>query len=393
MVGADGVADLGLLLELLGEFHADDCVRQFRFVVGHLADVVQQACPAGDLGVETQLRGHDACEVRRFTGMLQQVLSVGRTVFHLADHADQFGVQSVDSQVDRRALADLDDLLLDLLLNLGDHLLDACGVDAAVGDELVQGQTRDFAAYGIEAREDDGLGGVVDDDLDARRGLQSADVAALAADDAALDLVALDVEHRHGVFDGRLGRHALNRRHDDALGLFRGGQFGLFDRFVDVGGGFGLGLGLHVFDQDVLGVFGTHARDLLQACVLFALHLVDLLLLVFEDLQLVLHLLFQTVVLAEFVFQFALLVLQVLLDLLGALLALGDFLVALVDLTVVFALELYELFLCLKDALLLDHLSLGFSLLDGGFAALADRRLDHEVRYDRVDCDGDHGRD
>ena len=76
-----------------------------------------------------------------------------------------------------------------------------------------------------------------------------------------------------------------------------------------------------------------------------------------------------------------------------ALLALGDFLVALVDLTVVFALELYELFLCLKDALLLDHLSLGFSLLDGGFAALADRRLDHEVRYDRVDCDGDHGRD
>ena len=191
--------------------------------------------------------------------MLQQVLSVGRTVFHLADHADQFGVQSVDSQVDRRALADLDDLLLDLLLNLGDHLLDACGVDAAVGDELVQGQTRDFAAYGIEAREDDGLGGVVDDDLDARCGLQGADVAALAADDAALDLVALDVEHRHGVFDGRLGRHALNRRHDDAFGLFRGGQFGLFDRFVDVGGGFGLGLGLHVLDQDVLGVFGTHA--------------------------------------------------------------------------------------------------------------------------------------
>ena len=98
-------------------------------------------------------------------------------------------MQSVDSQVDRRALADLDDLLLDLLLNLGDYLLDACGVDAAVGDELVQGQTRDFAAYGIEAREDDSLGGVVDDDLDARRGLQSADVAALAADDAALDLV------------------------------------------------------------------------------------------------------------------------------------------------------------------------------------------------------------
>ena len=60
-------------------------------------------------------------------------------------------MQAVDAQVDRRALADLDDLLLDLLLDLGHHLLDAGGMDAAVGHELVQGQTGDFAAHGIEA--------------------------------------------------------------------------------------------------------------------------------------------------------------------------------------------------------------------------------------------------
>jgi hypothetical protein len=48
-------------------------------------------------------------------------------------------------------------------------------------------------------------------------------------------------------------------------------------------------------------------------------------------LQLVLHLLLQALVLAEFVLQLALLVLQVALDLLGALFALGDLLVAFVD--------------------------------------------------------------
>ena len=368
-------------------------MRQFRFVVGHLADVVQQTCSAGDLGIEAQFGGHDACEVGRLPGVLQQVLTVGRAVFHLADHADQLGVQSVDAQVDRRALAHLDDLLLDLFLDLGHHFLDAGGVDAAVGDELVQGQTRDLAAHGIESRKDDRLGGVIDDDLDARRGLQGADVAALAADDAALDLVALDVEDRHGVFDGRFGRHALDRRHDDALGLFRGRHLRLFDRLVDVGGGFGLGLGLHVLDQDVLGILRAHARDLFQTHVLFALHLVHLLLLVFEDLQLVLHLLLQPVVVAELILQFALLVLEVLLDLLGALFALGDLLVAFVDLAVVFALELYELLFCLEDALLLDHLPFGLGLLHGGFAALADRRFDHEVGDNRVDRNGDHGRD
>ena len=275
--------------------------------------------------------------------MLQKVLAVGGAVFHLSDHADQFGVQAVDAQVDRRAFADLDDLLLDLFLDLRHHLLDACGMDAAVGHELVQGQPGDFAAHGIEAREDDRLGGVVHDDLDARGGLEGADVAAFAADDAALDFVALNVEDRHGVLDGRLRGYALDRRHDDPFGLLRGGHLRLFDRLVDVGGGFGLGLGLHVLDEDVLGVFRTHARNLLQTHVLFALHLVDLLLLVFEDLQLVLHLLLQPLVLAEPVLQVAFLVLQVLFDLLGPLFALGDLLVAFIDLAVVLALELYEL--------------------------------------------------
>ena len=110
VVGADGVADFGFLLVFLGEFHAADCVRQFRFVVGHLADVVQQTCAARRLGIQTQLGGHDACEVRRFAGVLQQVLAVGRAVFHFADHADQFGMQAVDAQVDRGAFADFDDL-------------------------------------------------------------------------------------------------------------------------------------------------------------------------------------------------------------------------------------------------------------------------------------------
>ncbi len=368
-------------------------MRQFGLVVGHLADVVEQTRTAGGLGVEAQLRGHDAGQVGRLACVLQEVLAVGGAVLHLADHTDQLGVQAVDAQVDGRALAHLDDLLLDLLADLRHHLLDAGGVDTAVGDQLVQGQTRDLAAHGIESREDDRLGRVVDDDLDAGRGLQSADVAALAADDAALDLVALDVEHRHGVLDGRLGRHALDRGYYDALGLLRGRELGLLDRLVDVGGRLALGLGLHVLHEDVLGVLGAHARDLLQTHVLLALHLVDLLLLVLDDLELVLQLLLQTVVLAELVVELALLVLEVLLDLARALLALGDLLVALIDLTVVLALELHELLLGLEHLLLLDHLALGFGLLERRLTALADRSLQHEVRHGHIGGDGDQGRD
>ena len=90
-------------------------------------------------------------------------------------------MQAVDAQIDGRALADLDDLLLDLLLHLGDHLLDAGGMDSAVGDELMQRQTGDLAAHGVEAAQDDRFGRVVDDDLDAGSRFQRTDVAPLAA--------------------------------------------------------------------------------------------------------------------------------------------------------------------------------------------------------------------
>ena len=268
-----------------------------------------------------------------------------------------------------------------------------CWVDAAVGDELVECEACDFAAYGVESRKDDGLGGIVDDDFDAGCGFQRADVAAFATDDASLDLVALDVEDGYGILDGCFRRNALDRGHDDSFGLFRGGHLGLLDGFVDIGGGFGLGFGLHVLHEDVLGLFGAHSGDLFEAHVLFAAHLVDLLLFVFEDLQLVLHLLLDPVVFADLVIQFAFLVLEVLFDLFGALFALVELLVAFVDLPVVFAFELDEFLLGLEDSLFLDHFGLCFGLFECGFAPFPDRVFGHEAGNERVNHNGNHRRD
>ena len=52
--------------------------------------------------------------------------------------------------------------------------------------------------YGIEAREDDCAGRVVDDEIDAGRLFERADVAPLAADDAPLQIVARQVDDRDG---------------------------------------------------------------------------------------------------------------------------------------------------------------------------------------------------
>ena len=74
----------------------------------------------------------------------------------------------MDTKVDDGALPRLDDLFLDLLTHLRDDLFDAGRVDTAVLDELMQCQTCYLTAHGVKATEDDGFGGVVDDDLDYR---------------------------------------------------------------------------------------------------------------------------------------------------------------------------------------------------------------------------------
>jgi hypothetical protein len=116
------------------------------------------------------------------------------------------------------------DHAVDLGLGLGHDFLDAGGVDAAVGQELFEGDAGDLAAHGVEAGQHDGAGGLIDDDVDTGGALEGLDVAAFFADDAALELVGGQRHGGNGALGGLVGGHALHGGHDDHLGLV----FGLF---------------------------------------------------------------------------------------------------------------------------------------------------------------------
>ena len=97
-------------------------------------------------------------------------------------------------------------------------LLDARRVDAPVGDELGERETGDLAAHAVEAGEHHGLGRVVDDEVDAGDVLERADVAALAADDAALHVVGGQVHDRDGGLGDVVGGGALDAQREDVAG-------------------------------------------------------------------------------------------------------------------------------------------------------------------------------
>ena len=91
-------------------------------------------------------------------------------------------------------------------------------MDATVLHQPLQRDAGDLAADGIEAGEDHRLRRVVDDEVDAGSKLQRADVAAFTADDAALHVLAREIDHRDGVLRDVVGGHALNGHAEDFPG-------------------------------------------------------------------------------------------------------------------------------------------------------------------------------
>ena len=364
MVRSDSVADVGTLLVLLGELHSQECVREFRILVGYLSDIVEKAGPLRDLRVEPEFGSHGGTDVRNLTGVLQKVLSVGRTVLHAADELHELDAHAVDSEVDQRPLSGLKYLVVKLFRNLCNDFLYACRVDSAVDYKLVQSQTCNLPADRVERGKEDGVGSVVDHDLDACRSLESPDVAALTSDDPSLDLVVLDRERRDRILDRGLGCCPLYCGDYYSLGFLRSVETSLVHRVVDVGLGLGPCLGLHVLHQHVLGFLGTHPGDVLELLVcllaeafILSLFLLDRLLLRGEACLCIVCLAHLALEIPVHLVQAVLLLLELDLDVL-------EFAVPLGDIAVVLALELQELLLCLEDLVLLYALGLVFRLGD-----------------------------
>ena len=87
MVRLDAVHDVVGLAVLAGEFGADDGVRALRLVGQCLADVVQERAAVDDGGVDAELDGHAAGDVRGLDEVAEHVLPVGRAVLQPADQA------------------------------------------------------------------------------------------------------------------------------------------------------------------------------------------------------------------------------------------------------------------------------------------------------------------
>ena len=259
-------------------------------------------------------------------------------------------------------------------------------MDTAVGNQLMERETRNLAAHRVESREDDGLRRIVHNNLHTRRSFQRPDVTALTADDAAFHLVVVDMEDGYGVLDSSLCGDTLDGLHDNLLGFLVGAHAGVFHNLVDVGHGIGLCLIFQRLDELRLRLLGREAGDGLQLLLGLAVELLGLLLAVFDSRLLLLELLLRFLNLVLRPCHLALFLVELLL-------ALPE---PLVGLLLLLLLGLHHLLMLQLEG---DELLFGFDNLVllqyfGFFLSLADDAARHKTEDDVGDaCSEEHAAD
>ena len=175
-----------------------------------------------------------------------------------------------------------DDVLVDLRARLVIGLFDPRRMDATVLKQTFEGQTRDLPTYPVEAREQHGARGVVDDEVDSGERLEGTDVAALASDDAAFELVRLELDDGHGGLHRVAGRHALHHRRQDAAGPPVRVMPGLLLNLADESRALVTQIVLELAHEDLLGLARAQPGHPFELAHLPALRLFELLARVIE---------------------------------------------------------------------------------------------------------------
>ncbi len=264
VVRLDGVHDVLRLAVPAGDFGADQRVAALDLVGQGLADVVQQGAPAQQRGVQAELAGHDAGDVRGLDQVPEHVLPVGGAVAEPAEQRHELRVHVRDAELGEGVLPGPDAQLLDVRLAPLVRLLDPLRVDAAVEDQPLQGQPADLAPHRVEAGQQDRLRRVVDDQVDPGDRLEGADVAALAADDPALHVIARQVQDGDHGLAGLLAGDALDGQRHDLAGALLAVLARVALDVPDRDRGLSLRLALDAGDQLGLGLLGGQPGGLLQ---------------------------------------------------------------------------------------------------------------------------------
>ena len=142
--------------------------------------------------------------------------------------------------------------------------------------QLLERHAGDLAPHAVEAGQDHRVRRVVDDEVDAGEVLERADVAPLAADDAALHVVGGQLDDGDRRLGGVTGGHPLHDDGEDVAHAAVGVALGLLLDLAHAARAVVADLVLELGQQDLLGLRGAQPGDALELAHVVLAQVLDL---------------------------------------------------------------------------------------------------------------------
>ena len=248
MVSTYRITNIRFLAILLAEFHTQLCVWHLHILIADLTNIVQQTRTTGFLNIQAQLRSHSSTEVSRLAGVHKQVLTITGAILHLTNQANQLGMHTVDTKVNRSTFTCFDNLFLYLFGHFSHNLLNTCRVDTSVLHQLVKRQARNLTANRVKCRKRNRLWCIIYHNFYTCGSLQGTDITSLTTNNTTLNFIIINMEHRYSILHCSLRGDTLDRLDNNLLSLFIGSEARLIHGVIDVCHGSRLGLifeGIH----------------------------------------------------------------------------------------------------------------------------------------------------
>ena len=219
VVGGDGVDDAQVLAEAAEEGGAGESVAAAGFGFDRLAEVMQEPGALRRDRIDADLRREHRAKLRDFDGVGERVLVGREAEVQPAEQLFDGGVHRREAEVADGVAAEAAGVFHHFVGGGADAVFDESGRDAAVLHDAFERDARDLPADRIEAGNHRQSGGFVDEQRRARGLFEGADVAAFAADQAALHVLVGERDRERRRVLRRRGRQSLHRREQRAASL------------------------------------------------------------------------------------------------------------------------------------------------------------------------------
>ena len=194
----------------LRQFHAKFHMGAFLFTIYRFTNIMEQASPFCHIRVCTDFRRKNTCKVGSIDTVLENVLSITRSIFQTPQYLNQIRMHAANSTLEYRFFTGLTNRFIHFFLCLCHNFLNSCRMDSSIFHKTFQGQSGNFTANRIETGQNNRFRCIINNQINTGQCFNCAYIPPFTSDNTALHFFIRQGNYRNRCFRNCISSVSLN---------------------------------------------------------------------------------------------------------------------------------------------------------------------------------------